>query len=165
MLQQIDKTRNAQKQEQINSLESRKREAKSEFDLVNSQYETAKIELYKCNCELQRLHDEYLLNEQMYAPLIDEKESQRVELQRKYEELREKSVKARIGFKDLLGVIKKEKIKLKKSKNPLEVDPNNDDEDEDDDEVSGLKSIARALFTVIELCIIITPINLSCHID
>ena len=133
MLQQIDKTRHAQKQEQINSLSNNKKTAKAEFDLVNSQYETVKIELYKCNCELQRLHDEYLLNEQMYAPLIDEKEAQRIELQKKYEELREKSVKARISFKDLLCTIKKEKKKLKKSKNPLEVDPNNDDDDDDDD--------------------------------
>ena len=80
MLAQIDKTRQAMKQEQMNSLASKKKQAEEEFNRVNNQYEHVKIELYKCNCELQRLHDEYDLNQEMYGPLIDQKESDKTEL-------------------------------------------------------------------------------------
>ncbi len=107
MLQQIEKTRSALKQEQINSLQTRKKDARAEFEKVNSQYEHSKIELYKCNCELQRLHDEFNLNVQMYGELIEKKEDERVQLLRKSEELREKSVKARIEFKELMINLKK----------------------------------------------------------
>jgi len=55
MLQQIDKRRNELKQEQINNIQSKKKDAQAQFEVVNAQYEHTKIELYKCNCELQRL--------------------------------------------------------------------------------------------------------------
>lgn len=128
MLQQIDKRRNEIKQEQINNIQSKKKEAKAQFDIVNTKYEHIKIELYKCNCELQRLHDEYDLNKEMYGALIDQKENEKIELGIKYEKLREESVKARIGFKELLNTFKREKRKLKKSKSSLDVD---DDDEED----------------------------------
>jgi ankyrin repeat protein len=138
MLQQIEKTRLEIKKEQINSLESRKKLAHKEYTNINTQYELVKNELYKCNLELQRLHDEYLLNPQMYAPLIEQKEGDKTQLQLKYDDLREKSFKARINYKDLLNEIKKEKRKIKKSKTGVDNEDDNEDEDgnenKDDDE-------------------------------
>ena len=119
MLQQIDKTRNARKLEQINSLGIRKKLAKAEFERVTAQYEHVKIEVYKSNCELQRLHDEFNLNVEMYGALIEQKEIEKTQLQAKFEELRAKSVHARIEFKELMSSLKKEKQTLKKSKSGL----------------------------------------------
>ena len=134
MLQQIEKTRLEIKKEQINSLESRKKVAHKEYSNINTQYELVKNELYKCNVELQRLHDEYLLNPQMYAPLIEQKENDKTQLQLKYDDLREKSFKARINYKDLLSEIKKEKNKIKKSKTGVGNEDENEDEDDNDNE-------------------------------
>ncbi len=131
MLQQIDKTRSALKQEQISSLQARKRGAKAEFEKVNSVYEQAKVELVKCNCELQRLHDEFNLNVVMYGELIEKKEADKVQLQLRNEELREKSVRARIEFKEVMSSLNKEKRLLKKSKTGLEL---NEEEGEDSQE-------------------------------
>jgi hypothetical protein len=97
---------------------------------VNSQYEVVKNELYKCNCELQRLNDEYLLNEQMYGPLIDKKEAEKGELSTRYDELREKAFKARIHYKDLLAEVRKEKKQIKNSKTGADGDNKEDDDDE-----------------------------------
>ena len=127
MLQQIDKRRNELKQEQINNIQSKKKDAQAQFEVVNAQYEHTKIELYKCNCELQRLHDEYDLNREMYASLIDQKEAEKAELLLKYEKLREESVRARINFKDILNALKKEKRKLKKSQSGLDAEENASD--------------------------------------
>jgi hypothetical protein len=116
MLQQIEKTRREIKREQINSLETRKKQSLQEYKDINQQYEYVKNELYSCNVELQRLHDEYLLNAPMYGPLIEKKEGEKSELQIRYDELREKAFKSRIAYKDLLAEIKKEKKKIRKSK-------------------------------------------------
>lgn len=108
MLMQIEKAKREIKQEQIMGLDERKNSAKHEYLKVSSQYEIVKNELLKCNLELQRLNDEYLLNEEMYRPLIQKKEIEKTELTAKHEDLREKSVKARINFKDLLTEFKRE---------------------------------------------------------
>jgi hypothetical protein len=131
MLQQIEKTRLQFKQEQMVSLEAKKKTAHDEHNRVNSQYEVVKNELYKCNCELQRLNDEYLLNEQMYGPLIDKKEAEKAELTTRYDELREKAFKARINYKDLLAEVRKEKKQIKNSKTGADVDAHNEEEDEE----------------------------------
>jgi hypothetical protein len=139
MLQQIDKKNRELKQEQIQGLDTRKKAARLEYQHLNKEYELVKNELYKCNCELQRLNDEYLLNEQMYGPLIDKKESEKVSLQLKYETLKEKVVKSRISYKDLLKEVNKEKRKLKKAKTTT-TNENDDDADDDDDGGSGTKT-------------------------
>jgi hypothetical protein len=131
MLQQIDKKNRELKQEQIHSLETRKKAAHLDYSHMNTEYEHVKNELYKCNCELQRLNDEYLLNEAMYGPLIDKKESEKLSIQLKYETLKEKLVKSRISYKELLNEFRKEKRKLKKSQSGL-VEETHEDEDEDD---------------------------------
>jgi hypothetical protein len=136
MLEQIEKTRRELKQEQIASLESHKEQAEKEYLRINSQYELAKLELFKCNQELQRLHDEYLLNEQMYAPLIEKKEAEKVDIQLRYEALREKSFKARINYKDLVTEFKKEKRAITKddSAENGENESENDSSDNEQDE-------------------------------
>lgn len=131
MLQQIDKKNRELKQEQIQGLDSRKKAAHLENQHLNTEYELVKNELFKCNAELQRLNDEYLLNEQMYGPLIDKKESERVNLQLRYETLKEKCVKSRINYKELLGEFKKEKRKLKKAQTALVEETNEDDDDDE----------------------------------
>ncbi|CAF0858054.1 unnamed protein product [Brachionus calyciflorus] len=130
MLQQIDKSRREIKQEQINGLEERKKMAKLEYEQLKSKYEHVKNELYSCNCELQRLNDEYLLNPDMYGPLIDKKEAEKVVLISQSEDLREKSVKSRIFYKDLLSEIRKEKNKIKNETEESD-DEGNDDSDND----------------------------------
>ena len=133
MLQQIEKTRRELKQEQMQSLESRKKLAHAEFNKVKTQFDAVKTALFKCNEELQRLHDEYLLNAAMYAPLIDKKEGEKSELTTQFESLREQMFKARIAYKDLMSELNKEKRKLKKSKNGLDGGENEEEEDEEGD--------------------------------
>ena len=132
MLQQIEKTKMEFKQEQMQSLESRKKAAQNDYEKINSQYESVKNELYKCNCELQRLNDEWDLNKEMYGQLIDKKEAEKVELTARYDELREKTFKARIFFKDALHDFNKEKKLLKKKED--ENDDNNSDSDSEEPE-------------------------------
>jgi hypothetical protein len=143
MLEQIEKTRRELKQEQIASLESRKEEAEKEYLRITSQYELTKLELLKCNQELQRLHDEYLLNEHMYAPLIEKKESEKVDIQLRYEALREKSFKARINFKDLLAEFKKEKRTLTKDDSQNGANQANESDNESSDNEQDESNVTR----------------------
>lgn len=136
MLQQIEKSKMEFKQEQMLSLEARKKTAQSDYERINSQYESVKNELYRCNCELQRLNEEYELNREMYGQLIDKKEGEKAELTTRYDELREKSFKARIFFKDALHDFNKEKRSIKKKDDDEEeVKGNNSDSDGGDEEV------------------------------
>lgn len=133
MLQQIEKTKMEFKQEQMQSLESRKKAAQNDYEKINSQYETVKNELYKCNCELQRLNDEWDLNKELYGQLIDKKEAEKIEITARYDELREKTFKARIFFKDALHDFNKEKRQLKKKEDEKE-ENNSDSESEETEE-------------------------------
>ena len=132
MLQQIEKTKMEFKQEQMQSLEARKKVAQADYERVNSQYESVKNELYRCNCELQRLNEEYDLNPDMYGPLIDQKEAEKAGLTSKHDELREKGFKARIFFKDTLSEFNKEKRQIKKTDD--EENKENSDEGSDAEE-------------------------------
>jgi len=67
----------------------------------------------------------------MYGELIEKKEADKVQLQLRNEELREKSVRARIEFKEVMSSLNKEKRLLKKSKTGLEL---NEEEGEDSQE-------------------------------
>ena len=129
MLLQIDKTRRELKQEQISGLETRKKEAELTFGKVSAQYDHVKLALYKCNCELQRLHDEYLLDESMYGPLIAKKEAEKIQLTNDYERLRLESVQARVSYKELLAEFRREKKKLQKSVAGLDVHLNDNGEE------------------------------------
>ncbi|RMZ98042.1 hypothetical protein BpHYR1_024880 [Brachionus plicatilis] len=129
MLQQIEKSRKEIKQEQINGLEEQKKIAKKNYEQSRAQFEYIKNELLKCTTELQRLHDEYLLNPDMYAPLIDKKESERVDLCAKSDHLKEQSVKSRIFYKDLLSEIRKEKKKIKNDTEDSDSEPGSDDDE------------------------------------
>lgn len=137
MLQQIERSRKEIKQEQINGLEERKNIAKKEYEKLRNQFEYVKNELLKCTTELQRLHDEYLLNPEMYASLIDKKESEKVELNAKSENLKEQTVKSRIFYKDLLSEIRKEKRKIKNDteESDTEAGSDNDEPELDDDKI------------------------------
>lgn len=139
MLDQMAKARETLVKQIESSLEARKREAKRQLDIVHSQFESCKRELYKCKCELQRLNDEYLIKPDMYGPLIDQKENERTKLNSDYEALREKEVKARIAYKDLLSEIKQERKELKRDDNKKNQDDgdissaNSSDSDDLDD--------------------------------
>lgn len=139
MLQQIEKSRKEIKQEQINGLEEQKKVAKKDYEQLRTQFEYVKNELLKCTTELQRLHDEYLLNPEMYAPLIDKKESERIELSAKSEQLKEQSVKSRIFYKDLLSEIRKEKKKIKNDTEESDSDPGSDDDEAELDDEKIMK--------------------------
>ncbi len=128
MLAQIERHKMDFKREQLASLDSRKTLAHEEYTRVKKQYETCKNELYKCNAELQRLHDEYLMNEKLYGELIEKKENEKVDLKIKYDDLREKMTKARINYKDMLEEVKKEKKTIKKSKSITTDETSIDDE-------------------------------------
>jgi ankyrin repeat protein len=130
MLAQIDKHKLEFKREQMASLDAKKKAAHDELKKLTKMYDTVKNELFKCTSELQRLHDEYLLNEKMYGELIEKKELEKADVVLRYEDLREKTTKARISYKDLLEEVKKDKRSIKKSKG-LTADPNNDDHDDD----------------------------------
>lgn len=131
MLEQIDRSKRELKQQEIDSIKERKRNAERDYQKVNGQFETVKNELYKCNCELQRLNDEYLLKPDMYGPLIEKKENEKVELTLKYESLRERSVKTRIAFKELLYEFRQEKRQLNEQQQQKQP-PLSDESDEED---------------------------------
>ncbi len=77
MCEQIARQRRELQQQQLVGLEARRAQAQQAYERVATKYEHARNELLKCNVELQRLHDEYLLNEAMYAPLIETKEAEK----------------------------------------------------------------------------------------
>ena len=80
MCEQMASKRRELKQQQLVGLDARRAHAQQAYERVHSEYEHARNELLKCNLELQRLHDEYLLNEAMYAPLIETKEAEKSQL-------------------------------------------------------------------------------------
>lgn len=130
MLDQIAFTRAQFIQAQVKSLEGQKQEALGVYEKYKQEYSLVKNQLLKCNQELQRLHDEYLLNPFMYAPLIDQKEEEKVHLKTQHEELREKTAKARIAYKEMLNILKKEKKQL--DNGGRKEDNDDDDENEED---------------------------------
>lgn len=138
MLAQIEKHHKELKKEQIAGLDVRKRAARDEYVRVKREFEHVKNELFKVSRELQRLHDEYLLNEKMYGELIEKKEPERASLQVKYEDLREKVTKTRIAYKDLWYEIRNEKKDIKKAKldeadTETKKTTNSDDSENEDD--------------------------------
>ena len=131
MLAQIERSRLELKQEQMQGLEARKRAAEVEYKRTSTQYELVKTELLRCTQELQRLNDEYLLNEAMYGALIDKKEAEKSELTAKHDKLRLACVKARISYKDMLSELRKERRQIKKSKSGLD-QPNEEEINENE---------------------------------
>jgi hypothetical protein len=144
MLQQIESKRLESNQEQMKGLELRKLEAQRDYKKVNTQFEACKTSLYKCKCELQRLHDEYLINKEMYGDLIDVKEKEKDDLIIKYEQLREECVKSRIFYKDILQELNKEKKQLKKQNDENnEKEDASDDDNEDEESDSEIQNIQK----------------------
>lgn len=50
-------------------------------------FDRCKLEMYKCSCELKRLHDD-LINPDMYTPVIERNEAERVGINILLESLR-----------------------------------------------------------------------------
>lgn len=145
MLEQIVKRKHEQQRQLESELAQRKRAARNEFAGVQSQLERCKIELFKCRVEIQRLNDEYLLKPDMYGPLIEKKESERGELEARYESLRERVVKARIVYKELAAEIRRERRQIKEEEKDKTVsgqeNTDNDDEDDQDGDSSDDEEI------------------------
>ena len=139
MLQQIKLATEANIKEQLKSLDAICLSAEKEYENSKKDFEQIKTRLFNCNQELNRLHDEYLLNEKMYGDLIEIKEAEKVDLKIKFENARENMVKKRIKYRETLFDSNKEKKMLKKdlTKN-VEALSDYDDEDDDNEAVTRM---------------------------
>lgn len=136
MINQMRKANEQNAKEQMKSLDTLCKNAQNEYENAKKDFELIKTQLYKCNAELQRLHDEYLLNEKLYGELIETKENEKTDLKLKFEIMRETMVKKRMAYKEILNDSKKEKKQLKKdlmNNNNVNTNKNDDNNDSDND--------------------------------